>query len=75
MQKQITVQKCTTTKGSRLTSFFVRFAEVSQTFSLEKKGYGQRKPKKEKENTCDRNEKRRREKRRQQMNKCMSKKT
>ena len=65
MQKQITVQKCPTTKGSRLTSFFVRFAE----------GYGQRKPKKEKENTCDRNEKTLREKRRQQMNKCMSKKT
>ena len=38
-----------------------------------KRGYGQRKHKKEKENTCDRNEKTRRKKR-QQMNKCMSKK-
>ena len=39
-----------------------------------KRGYGQRKQKKERENTCVRNEKTRREKKRQQMNKCMSKK-
>ena len=40
-----------------------------------KRGYGQRKQKKEKGNKCVRNEKTRREKKRQQMNKCMSKRT
>ena len=37
MQKQITVKNCPTKKGNRLTSFFVRFAEVSQTFFFYKK--------------------------------------
>ena len=66
--QNINMKRCTTKK--EIDKQFFEFVEVPQTcFSKE---VMDRKQKKEKENTCDRNEKTRRKKR-QQMNKCMSK--
>ena len=59
MQKQKKMKKCTTKK--EIDNQFLNLWKFHDL--VFKRGYGQRKHEKEKENTCDRNEKTRREKR------------
>ena len=58
--QNINMKRCTTKKRDRQTSFFWICGSSINLFF--KGGHGQRKQKKEQENTCDRNEKTRRKK-------------